>query len=177
MTGPINRSLANAPQALFDEFAEIRRAIKPQPVLAEIGRVTQVGEGVAHVTGFSELLVDELLAMPGGLMGIASTIRKESVGAVLLGDSERLKAGAQARRTKRVVDAPVGEGLLGRIVDGLGRPIDGGGPIREAARGPLERPAPASMDRAPVTTPHQTGVKSVDAANPIGRGQREHIVG
>ncbi|PQA89569.1 alternate F1F0 ATPase, F1 subunit alpha [Hyphococcus luteus] len=177
MTGSETLSLRASCDNVFDELSKARRETPPRLSLMEEGAVAQVGEGVAFVTGFSELLADELLSFPGGLMGIASTIRTTGVGVVLLGGGDKLHTGAEVRRTKRVVDAPVGEGLLGRVVDGLGRPLDGGGPVKAAERWPIERPAPAIMDRAPVAEPLQTGLKSVDAAIPIGRGQRELILG
>ncbi|WP_084399050.1 F0F1 ATP synthase subunit alpha [Henriciella aquimarina] len=163
--------------ALFGALDEARRNLRPDPTLAEVGIVAEVGEGVAHVSGFSELLIDELLSFPGGLYGTASTIRQGMAGIVLLGDADHLQTGDEVRRTKRTLDAPVGPALLGRVVDGLGRPLDERGPIKAATYWPIERHAPAIMDRAPVSRPLQTGIKSIDAAIPVGRGQRELILG
>jgi F-type H+-transporting ATPase subunit alpha len=143
----------------------------------QIGIVTRLGAGVAEVEGFTELSANELIVFPGGLVGAASDIEEGRAGVILLGPAETMTVGAEARRTGRVVDVPVGRGLLGRVVDGLGRPIDGHGPLRTAMRWPVERPAPAILDRAPVEMPLQTGIKAVDAAIPIGRGQRELIIG
>ncbi|RBI83648.1 F0F1 ATP synthase subunit alpha [Rhodosalinus halophilus] len=143
----------------------------------EIGTVTRVSAGVAEVEGFTELFADELILFPGGLMGAASEIEERRAGVILFGPAEQLPVGAEARRTGRVIDVPVGEALLGRIVDGLGAPLDGEGRLRPAERWPVERPAPAILDRAPVELPLQTGVKAVDAAIPIGRGQRELVIG
>ena len=145
--------------------------------IEQIGRVTRVGAGIAEVEGFTELGADELITFPGGLMGAAADITRESAGVILFGSGEELRVGAEARRTGRVIDTPVGAALLGRVVDALGRPIDGKGPVREVERWPAERPAPAILDRAPVTEPLHTGIKAVDAAVPIGRGQRELIIG
>ena len=143
----------------------------------QVGRVTRIGAGIAEVEGFTELGADELIAFPGGLMGAAADITLSRAGVILFGSGEDLNVGAEARRTGRVIDTPVGRALLGRVVDALGRPIDGKGPIRESARWPAERPAPAILDRAPVNRPLHTGIKAVDAAIPIGRGQRELIIG
>ena len=177
MTKPDHASLKFASQTLFEAVSRVRAQETPKLTLTEEGIVTRVGEGIAFVTGFSELLADELLSFPGGLMGIASTIRTDGVGVVLLGRGDHLQTGATVRRTARVVDTPVGEGLLGRVLDGLGRPIDEGGPVKAVARWPVERPAPAIMDRSAVAEPLQTGIKSIDTAIPIGRGQRELILG
>jgi F-type H+-transporting ATPase subunit alpha len=143
----------------------------------EIGRIVQVSSGIARVTGFTDVTDHELIALPDGLFAIAFDLHVDGIGLVLLGDSSRLPMGATARRTRRVVDVPVGEALLGRVVDALGRPLDDGGPIKADQRWPIERPAPPIIDRAPVAEPLQTGIKAVDAAIPIGRGQRELILG
>ncbi|MEX5728796.1 F-type H+-transporting ATPase subunit alpha [Rhodovulum iodosum] len=143
----------------------------------QIGTVTRVGAGIAEVEGFTELDADELIAFPGGLMGAASDIDEDRTGVILFGPAETLAVGAEARRTRRVIDVPVGRAMLGRVVDGLGRPLDDRGPVRAATRWPVERPAPAILDRAPVEVPLETGIKAVDAAIPVGRGQRELIIG
>ncbi len=145
--------------------------------LEEIGTVREVSDGVVTVRGLSQAQSEELLAFPGGLTGIAFNLDRDEIGVVLLGDYEQLGAGAPVRRTGRVVDTPVGYGLLGRIIDPTGQPLDDLGPIQAIERRPVERPAPAIMDRAPVSVPLQTGIKSIDALLPIGRGQRELIVG
>ncbi len=145
--------------------------------LSEIGTVSQLTSGIAHVRGFTDLAADELLAFPGGLVGIASDLAEADVGVILLGAAEDLRVGDEVTRTHRVVDVPVGDELLGRVVDAVGRPLDDAGPVRSQRRRAIERPAPAIMDRAPVSKPLQTGLKAVDAAIPIGRGQRELIIG
>jgi F-type H+-transporting ATPase subunit alpha len=166
---------------LVEDFAEsserARDELAPVPRVQQIGAVVRVGDGVAQVQGLRNVAADEIIELPGRLMGIASSIREDGLGLILLGDTGKLSVGAPARRTHRVVDVPVGDGFLGRIVDALGRPLDGDPPPRAKGRHPIERPAPAIMDRAPVSTPLQTGIKSVDAAIPIGRGQRELILG
>jgi F-type H+-transporting ATPase subunit alpha len=143
----------------------------------DVGRVLSVGNGIALVAGLPGVEAEELIRFPGGLLGLAFNVDPTEVGVVLLGDIGELKAGAEARLTGRVLDVPVGEGLLGRVVDSLGRPLDNQGPIRTLERRPVEREAPSIMARAPVTVPLQTGLKVVDALVPIGRGQRELILG
>ncbi len=170
-------NLKSASFEFFDTFVEARQTTRMDFTATEVGLVKEVSKGAVEISGFSEVHADELLAFPGGLMGIASTIARTAVGVILLGDGDDLQAGDEVKRTKRVIDTPVGEGLLGRIVDGLGRAVDQGGPVKFSERRPVERPAPAIMDRAPVSTPLQTGIKSIDAVIPIGRGQRELILG
>jgi F-type H+/Na+-transporting ATPase subunit alpha len=149
----------------------------PSLVVQEIGSVAEVGGGIARVKGLPGVAADELVAFGDGLLGIATDLEVDSVGVVLLGHAERLLAGAEVHRTGRVVDAPVGASLLGRVVDATGRALDERGPIVAAERRPIETEAPAIIDRSPVTVPLQTGIKSVDALVPVGRGQRELIIG
>ena len=165
---------------LDDIFAPLAQALdtrEPALTIQEIGSLTYVGQGVARVSGLTGVQAEELVRFPGGLLGMAYNLDPDEVGVILLGDYSDLAAGAEARRTGRVVDAPVGEALLGRVVDATGRPLDDKGPVRTMERRPVERPAPAIIDRAPVTIPMQTGLKVVDALIPIGRGQRELILG
>jgi len=143
----------------------------------EVGRVVSIGYGVCEIEGFTDIAANELIALPGNLVGLAASLSERRVGVILLGDSSALEVGADAHRTHRVSDAPVGEALLGRIVDALGRPIDGHGTIDAAERQPIEAPAAPIMDRAAVSVPLQTGIKAIDAVIPIGRGQRELILG
>lgn len=138
----------------------------------EVGRVRGVGNGIALVEGLPGVRAEELIRFPGGLQGVAFNVDPAEVGVVLLGEMGDFKAGAEARRTGRVLDVPVGEALLGRVVNALGRPLDNLGPIRTLERRPVEREAPPIMVRAPVTVPLQTGLKVADALVPIGRGQR-----
>ncbi|MGD2134159.1 MAG: F0F1 ATP synthase subunit alpha, partial [Maricaulaceae bacterium] len=154
-----------------------RRRMRTGIELVDAGVVVEVGDGVAEVRDLPGLAADELVAFPDQLMGVAADVEERRAGVILLGPSDALRVGDEVRRTGRVVDAPVGEALLGRVVDALGRPRDGGGPIKTALRKPVERPAPAIIDRAPVDAPLQTGITAVDAVVPIGRGQRELIVG
>ncbi|WP_372992257.1 alternate F1F0 ATPase, F1 subunit alpha [Sulfitobacter sp.] len=164
-------------ETLFDPLERARENVDARLEMAEIARILSVGNGVAQVAGFTDLHADELVSFPHGIMGIASNLRQDRIGVIVLGDTDRLRPGDKLRRTGRVVDVPVGAALLGRVVDGLGRPIDGNGPLDTDERQPVERPAPPIMHRAPVDVPLQTGIKAIDAAIPIGRGQRELILG
>jgi F-type H+/Na+-transporting ATPase subunit alpha len=172
---------ANPLQKVFDEaFATIdtrREAFSARLAPHEIGAVTNVAVGIAKVSGLPGAGSEELLSFPGGVFGIAFNIDEDEIGVVLLGDHDKLSAGDEVRRTGRVMDVIVGDALIGRVIDPLGRPLDGGGAIAETDRLPIERPATAIMDRAPVTVPLQTGLKVIDAMIPIGRGQRELILG
>ena len=161
----------------FAPLAEVLAGVTPEIDAAETARILSVGSGVAQVAGFTDLHADELVRFPHGLVGIASSLRPGRIGVIVLGNADRLRPGDRLRRTGRVVDVPVGEALLGRVIDPLGRPIDGGERIEAEAREPVERPAPPIMHRAAVAVPLQTGIKAIDAAIPIGRGQRELIVG
>ena len=143
----------------------------------EIGTVTSTGQGIAVVKGLPRVRSEELVHLGAGLQGMAYNLDPSQLGVVLLGHGTKLQAGDRAHRTGRVLDTPVGDGLLGRIVDALGHPLDEQGPLDAAERRPVEQPAPPLMDRAPVSEPLQTGIKAIDALIPIGRGQRELILG
>ncbi|ACL70531.1 F0F1 ATP synthase subunit alpha [Halothermothrix orenii] len=142
-----------------------------------VGTVLDVGDGIAHVYGLDEVMASELLEFPNGVYGMALNLEEDSVGCVLLGDETRVKEGDTVKRTGRVVEVPVGEELLGRIVNSLGQPLDGKGQISVDKYRPVESPAPSVVDRKPVDTPLQTGLKAIDSMIPIGRGQRELIIG
>jgi F-type H+-transporting ATPase subunit alpha len=161
----------------FAALAQARTAFAPEFAPREVGNITQVTTGIAHVSGLPGAGFDELLTFPGGLAGIAFNVDKHELGVVLLGEYWHLQAGDEVRRTGRVMDVGVGAALLGRVIDPLGRPLDGLGPVDTTARLPIERPAAAIMDRAAVDVPLQTGLKVIDALIPIGRGQRELILG
>jgi F-type H+-transporting ATPase subunit alpha len=163
-----------------DIFAPLEKALAqraPALEMAEIAHILSVGNGVAEVAGFTDLRTEELLRFSGGIMGIASTLGTDRAGVIVLGPTDRLRPGDKVRRTGRVVDVPVGQAFLGRVVDALGRPRDGGEKIDADDRLPIAQPAPPIMHRGPVQVPLQTGIKAVDAAIPIGRGQRELILG
>ena len=142
-----------------------------------VGTVVEVGDGIAQIYGLSGALSSELLEFPDGLMGMALNLEEETVGAVILGNATAIKEGDTVKTTGRVVEVPVGAALLGRVVDPLGRPLDDKGPIATTATRPVERIAPGVIVRQGVDTPVQTGVKAIDALIPIGRGQRELIIG
>jgi F-type H+-transporting ATPase subunit alpha len=161
-------------------FATIGRAVaahRAELRAIEVGEVARVTSGIARVRGLPGVRAEELLRFRGGLLGIAASLEPAGVGVILLGDGARLRAGDEARRTGRVIDVPVGPALLGRVVDAMGHPLDERGRVEAVERRPIERDAPAILDRAPVAVPLQTGLKVVDALVPIGRGQRELIVG
>jgi len=152
-------------------------AFKPQLLPREIGTIASVSVGIAKVLGLPGVGYDELVKFPGDLYGIAFNVDEDEIGVVLLGPCEQLHAGDEVERTGRVMDVPVGDGLIGRVIDALGGPLDGKGSIASTQRLPIERPARPIMDRAPVTVPLQTGLIVIDALIPIGRGQRELILG
>ena len=145
--------------------------------VSEVGTVLTVGDGIARIHGLERCMAGELLALPHGVMGLALNLEEDSVGAVLMGESSAIREGDEVKRTRRIMSVPVGEAMVGRVLDALGRPIDGKGPLATADFGPIERLAPGVVDRQPVREPLQTGLKPIDGMVPIGRGQRELIIG
>jgi len=145
--------------------------------VAEVGSIISIGDGIARVHGIDNAMAGEMLEFPHGIYGIALNLEEESVGTVLLGEFQAIKEGDQVKRTGRIISVPVGDELLGRVVNALGQPIDGKGPIVTKQFSPIERIAPGVVDRQPVKEPLQTGLKAIDAMVPIGRGQRELIIG
>src|SRR4051812_6001408 len=145
--------------------------------VAEVGSIISIGDGIARVHGVDNAMAGEMLEFPHGVFGIALNLEEDSVGAVLLGEFREIKEGDPVRRTGRIISVPVGEELLGRVVNALGQPIDGKGPIATKQSSPIERLAPGVVDRQSVKEPLQTGLKAIDAMVPIGRGQRELIIG
>jgi F-type H+-transporting ATPase subunit alpha len=143
----------------------------------EVGSVISVGDGIARVHGLEKVMAGEMLAFPHDVFGIALNLEEEEVGVVLLGESSELQEGDVVKRTNTIMSVPVGEAMVGRVVNPLGEPLDGKGPIESKQRNPLERIAPGVLDRQPVREPLQTGIKAIDAMIPIGRGQRELIIG
>ncbi|MGE5553657.1 MAG: F0F1 ATP synthase subunit alpha [Betaproteobacteria bacterium] len=143
----------------------------------EVGTVIMVGDGIARVYGLDEVMAGELVEFPNGVMGMALNLEEDNVGVVVLGEYEGIKEGDMVKRTGRIVQVPVGEALLGRVVNPLGQPLDDKGPIVASEYRPIESPAPGVVDRLPVNQPLQTGLKAVDSMIPIGRGQRELIIG
>ena len=168
-------------QSVFDRtFAGISQGLgnfTPQLTPREVGTIISVATGIAKVSGLPGVGFEELVKFPGDVLGIAFNVDEDQIGVVLLGEYQDLHAGDEVQRTGRVMDMTVGEGLLGRVIDPLGLPLDGNEPVNTSKRLPIERPAPAIMDRAPVTVPLQTGLMVIDALIPIGRGQRELILG
>lgn len=164
-----------------DEISAILRrqltGFEKETDVYEVGTVLQVGDGVARVYGLSKVMSSELVEFPNGVVGMVLNLEEDNVGVILFGDDSLVKEGDEVRRTGRIASVPVGEGLLGRVVNPLGIPVDGKGPVKEAALFPIERKALGVIDRQPVTEPLQTGIKAVDALIPIGRGQRELIIG
>src|SRR5918998_761080 len=145
--------------------------------VAEVGNVISIGDGIARVHGVERAMAGEMLEFPHGVFGIALNLEEESVGAVLLGEFKEIKEGDLVKRTGRIISVPVGDELLGRVVNALGQPVDGKGPIGTKQFSPIERLAPGVVDRQPVKEPLQTGLKAIDGMVPIGRGQRELIIG
>lgn len=161
----------------FSGIGQAREKFKPVFTPKEVGTITNVATGIAKVVGLPNVGYEELVKFPGNLYGIAFNIDENEIGVVLLGEYEHLHAGDEVERTGRVMDVPVGDALLGRVIHPLGEPLDDKGPILFKERFPIERPAPHILDRDPVTVPLQTGLKVIDAMVPIGRGQRELILG
>ena len=145
--------------------------------VAEIGTVVSVGDGIAQVHGIERAMATEMLEFPHGVFGLALNLEEEGVGVVLLGESREIKEGDTVKRSGRLMSVPVGEAMIGRVVNALGQPVDGKGPVVTAETAPIERIAPGVVDRQPVRQPLQTGLKAIDAMVPIGRGQRELIIG
>ena len=145
--------------------------------VAEVGTVLSVGDGIARIHGLDNVMAGELLEFPHGVMALALNLEEDSVGAVLMGESALIREGDQVKRTKRIMSVPIGEAMVGRVVNALGQPIDGKGPIATTAFGAIEVIAPGVVDRQPVREPLETGLKPIDCMVPIGRGQRELIIG
>ena len=167
-------------QMLDHALETLTRAVDnfgPKTKLRHVGWIGYIGKGIAQVRGLPGVRIEELLAFPGGVFGLAFNVEPDETGVVLLGDYDRLQAGDEVRRTGRVLDVPVGDGLIGRVIDPAGQVLDGGRPLVVHHRVAVERPAPPIMDRLPVTEPLMTGIKVIDALIPIGRGQRELILG
>jgi len=158
---------------LREEIDNYERAVN----VAETGSVISVGDGIARVYGLENVMAGELIEFKGGISGIALNLEEDQVGAVLLGEFAGIKEGDEVRRTGRIMSVPVGEAMVGRVVNALGQPIDGKGPIETTQFNAIERLAPGVVDRQPVREPLQTGIKAIDAMIPIGRGQRELVIG
>ena len=163
-----------------DLAAVIKRQIEEfggDLTMVDVGTVTEVGDGIARIHGLGGVQYTELLAFPGDVIGMAMNLEEDAVGAAIMGDDSQIKEGDEVRSTGRVAEVPVGDDLIGRTVDALGRPIDGKGPLRTENARPIERVAPNVVTRQAVNVPVQTGIKAIDSMIPIGRGQRELIIG
>jgi F-type H+-transporting ATPase subunit alpha len=168
-------------QIRADEIARVLReeieGFDQAVQVSETGFVASVGDGIAHIQGIDKVMAGELIEFPHGISGLAMNLEEDFVGAVILGEATEIKEGDEVKRTGRIMSVPVGPALIGRVVDALGSPIDGKGPIDTEHYLPVERIAPGVIDRQPVKEPLQTGIKAIDAMIPIGRGQRELIIG
>ena len=158
---------------LRQEIENYDRAID----VSEVGSIISVGDGIARIHGLDKVMAGELIEFPHGVSGIAMNLEEDQVGAVLLGEYQRIREGDVVKRTGKIMSVPVGEAMIGRVVDALGRPIDGKGPIATTKFNAIERIAPGVIDRQPVKQPMQTGIKAIDGMIPIGRGQRELVIG
>ena len=161
----------------FTTFDRVLEGYRAELKGLEVGTVNYIGLGIARLEGLPGVKSEELVRFSGDVLGMVFNVDPSEVGVILLDESQILKAGSEVRRTGRVLDVPVGDGLIGRVLDPMGRALDNLGPVRTSERRPVEQEAPEIMDRAPVTVPLQTGLKVVDALIPIGRGQRELILG
>jgi F-type H+-transporting ATPase subunit alpha len=169
------------PQIKADEISKIIRQqienFEAAMNVSEVGSVISVGDGIARIYGLGKVMAGELVELPHGVSGIAMNLEEDQVGSVLLGDYTEIKEGDSVKRTGRIMQIPIGEAMIGRVVNSLGQPIDDKGPIVTERFNPVERIAPGVVDRQPVKEPLQTGLKAIDAMIPIGRGQRELIIG
>ena len=145
--------------------------------ISEVGKVLSVGDGIARVYGLDQIQAGEMVEFPGGIAGMALNLERDNVGVVIFGSDKTIKEGDTVKRTGSIVDVPIGKGLLGRVVDALGNPIDGKGPLKNVKRSRVETKAPGIMPRESVSEPMQTGLKAIDSLIPVGRGQRELIIG
>ena len=164
-----------------DEIASVLRSeienYQSRIDVREVGRVLEVGDGIARIYGLSGVMAGEMVEFPSGVMGLAMNLEENSVGVIILGDYLQIQEGDEVRSTGQLLSVPVGEAVLGRVIDPLGNPLDGRGPIVTTERRPVESPAPGVAQRQPVKEPLHTGIKAIDAMTPIGRGQRELIIG
>jgi F-type H+/Na+-transporting ATPase subunit alpha len=162
---------------ILEELESTISGLKADTTRSNVGTVREVGDGVAKLEGLSDVMLNEMLEFPGGLYGLALNLEEDEVGAILLGDYEQIREGTEVRTTGKLLSVPVGKGLLGRVVNALGQPIDGKGPVKSDVSYPVEKIAPGIIKRRSVTVPVQTGILAIDAMIPVGRGQRELIIG
>lgn len=162
-----------------DEIVSIveQQIAKLATVKTNVGTITEIGDGIVRTDGLSQVMASELISLPGNTFGLVLNVEEHAVGAIVLGDYQHLKEGDEVRTTGKVLEIPVGDAFIGRVVDPLGQPLDGKKPIKSTKMYPVERPAPSVIARQGVDTPLQTGIKAIDSMIPIGRGQRELIIG
>jgi F-type H+-transporting ATPase subunit alpha len=165
------------PQAIAEALRRNVESWTPSVEREEVGRVVEAGDGIARVKGLPRAMANELLEFPGGVLGLAFNLDIDEIGCIILGESEHIEEGDLVKQTGKILSVPVGDGFLGRVIDPLGNPLDGRGPIQAEGRRNLEVQAPNVIDRQPVKEPLQTGITAIDAMTPIGRGQRELIIG
>jgi len=165
------------PQSIADALRKNVESWTPSVEREEVGRVMLAGDGIARVKGLPRAMANELLEFTGGVLGLAFNLDEDEIGCIILGESEHIEEGDLVKQTGKILSVPVGDGFLGRVIDPLGNPIDGKGPVPEEARRNLEVQAANVVDRQPVKEPLQTGITAIDAMTPIGRGQRELIIG
>jgi F-type H+-transporting ATPase subunit alpha len=162
---------------IIQQLKEKIAGFQPDVAVEKVGTVIEVGDGIARISGLTQVASMEMLDFGNNILGVALNLEENTIGAIILGQYEHIKQGDTVRATGRILSVPVGEGLIGRVVDALGQPKDGKGPIKENAFYPVEKIAPGVITRQSVKEPVQTGIKAIDALIPIGRGQRELIIG
>ncbi len=170
-------TLTISPDEISSALKRYVTDFRPTTEREEVGIVTEVGDGIARISGLPGVMANEMLEFPGGTVGLAMNLDEDEIGCVILGEASHVEEGNSVKQTGNILSVGVGDELLGRVVDALGTPIDGKGPIRTSAKRPLEVQAPGVTARQPVTEPLQTGIKAIDAMTPVGRGQRELIIG
>src|SRR3954468_3354378 len=163
--------------SILEEIETKIAGLKTSTTKSNIGTVREAGDGVARIEGLSDVMLNEMIEFPGGVFGLALNLEETEVGAILLGDATKISEGTEVKTTGRLLSVPVGKGLLGRVVNTIGQPVDGKGPIESTVQYPVEKIAPGIIKRKSVSQPVQTGIMAIDAMIPIGRGQRELIIG
>src|SRR5882724_10589866 len=163
--------------SILEEIETQIAGLKTTTSKTNVGIVRETGDGVARIEGLSDVMLNEMIEFSGGVFGLALNLEETEVGAILLGDTTKVMEGDEAKTTGKLLQVPVGKGLLGRVVNTLGQPLDGKGPIASDVAYPVEKIAPGIMRRRPISQPVQTGIMAIDAMIPIGRGQRELIIG
>src|SRR5919108_675262 len=169
--------MAIRPEEVTSVIAKELEGFRTELEQVGVGTVLEVGDGIARIYGLQDVMASELVEFPNGVMGMVLNLEEDNVGCVVMGSDTEIKEGDTVKRTGRIIDVPVGEALLGRVVNAIGQPIDGKGPIVTDKRRLVETRAPGVVERQPVNQPLQTGLKAIDSMIPIGRGQRELIIG